>query len=361
MSIIDRYLTLEILKYFSIILFTVISLFLAVDFFEKIDNFLSAGVPLSRVILFFQFRVPFLIVKMTPVGLLLAILITFGLMSKHNELVALRSGGVSALYLLRSVLIIGLAFSALLFFMAEEVVPVTIDKANRIWTEDVKKATSVTAENKDIWIKEYRFIAHIKHYDRNNRTIAGITLYWFDEKFRLRRRVDAASGSYTDGKWALQNLMEQIRNEGAGDPGYTVKVLDRLEVSLDFVPEDLKQVVKKSDEMNFMELLAYIRDVEHEGYDARAYRVDLYAKIAFPLVCLILAILAVGFGLRRRAGETLSVSVAYGIGVTFLYWVFYSFCLTLGYSGVLPSFIAAWAANFVFFSLGLLLLLNVDY
>jgi lipopolysaccharide export system permease protein len=361
MSIIDRYLTLEILKYFSIILFTVVFIFLAVDFFEKIDNFISAGVPLSRIIIFFQFRVPFLIVKMTPVGLLLAILITFGLMSKHNELVALRSGGVSALYLLRSVLTIGLAASALLFFMAEEVVPITIDKANRIWTEEVKKTASMATENKNIWIKEHRFIAHIKHYDRNRRTIAGITLYWFDEKFRLRRRVDAASGSYAGGNWVLQNLMEQVRNDNTEDPGYTVKVLDRLEVSLAFAPEDLKQVVKKSEEMNFMELLDYIRAVEDEGYDATAYRVDLYAKIAFPLVCLILAILAVGFGLRRRAGETLSVSVAYGIGVTFLYWVFYSFCLTLGYGGVLPSFVAAWAADVVFFSLGLYLLLIVDY
>ena len=114
MSIISKYLTEEIFKYFAIILVTVICIFLAVDFFEKIDNFIEAGLPFSKTISFFQFRIPFIIAQIAPVCILLAVLIVFGLMNKNNEIIALKSSGVSVYFFLRPVLSIGLLFSVFL-------------------------------------------------------------------------------------------------------------------------------------------------------------------------------------------------------------------------------------------------------
>ena len=48
------------------------------------------------------------------------------------------------------------------------------------------------------------------------------------------------------------------------------------------------------------------------------------------------------------------------LGIAFLYWVFFSFCLSLGYGELLPPFIAAWAANLIFSSIALVLLLNAE-
>lgn len=363
MSIIDRYITREILKFFSIILITIISIFLVVDFFEKIDNFIDAGLPFTRVLIFFQFRVPFVIAQIAPVGFLLAIMIVFGLMNKNNELLALRSGGVSAYYLLRTMIAIAFVFSIFLFFLSDLIVPITINKSNRIWLEEVKKKSAVTSSEKNIWIKGHRSLSHIRYYNQANKTISGVTLYYFDEQFRLQRRVDAKSGEFRDGQWRFQNLMEQNRASGEDEQNFAVKFYEERVEPFEFLPEELKRVAKKSEEMNFMELLTYIRAVEAEGYDATNYRVDLHAKLAFSIVGLILSLLAAGYGLKRksRGSQGLSVSIAYGIGITFLYWISYSFCLSLGYGGLLPPFIAAWTANFIFFGVGVLILMNVEY
>jgi lipopolysaccharide export system permease protein len=124
------------------------------------------------------------------------------------------------------------------------------------------------------------------------------------------------------------------------------------------LPEDIKRVVKKSEEMGFLELLAYIKNIENEGYDAYVYKVDLYAKLAFPFVSFIMCLVGAGIASRSKLKESLSVSIFYGICMAFFYWIFYSFCLSLGYGEMLPPFMAAWAANVVFFCLAILVFLN---
>jgi len=358
MSIIGKYLTLEILKFFAIILLMVISIFLAVDFFEKIDNFLEAGLPLFKILTFFQLRIPFIIAQIAPVGILLAVLIVFGLMNKNYELIAFKSSGISVYYFLKPVLTLAFILSILLFALADLIVPVTINQANKIWLGEVNKKSAVTSRAKNIWIKGHRSISHIRYYNSANQSISGITLYYFDKDFRLKRRVDAKTGYFENGKWILHQIMEQQLNQTAGD--YTIVFHSQRNESLEFLPDDLKRVAKKSEEMNFIELLEYIRDVESEGYDATSYRVDLHAKIAFPLICAILCLLATGIGARRKRREGLSFNIVYGIGLIFIYWIFYSFCLSLGYGGVLQPFLAAWVANFVFTCIGFFNLMNAD-
>ena len=90
MSTIDRYLTKEIFKYFAIVLMAAVGIYLAVDFFENADKFINAGLSVSRILLFFQLKIPLIIAQITPVGILLAVLIAFGMMNKNNEIVALK-------------------------------------------------------------------------------------------------------------------------------------------------------------------------------------------------------------------------------------------------------------------------------
>jgi lipopolysaccharide export system permease protein len=152
--------------------------------------------------------------------------------------------------------------------------------------------------------------------------------------------------------------MEQVFNQQTG--AYEVKFHDLVEEQLDFSPEDLQRVAKKSEEMSFKELLAYIRDIEAEGYDATPYRVDFHAKFALPVTCLIVALIGAGITLKRTSRYGLSVNIVLGIGVVFLYWIVHSFCMSLGYGGVLPPLIAAWASNFIFACLAGFSLLNAE-
>lgn len=358
MSIISKYLSREIARYFLVVLAMVVGIYVVVDFLEKIDDFMEAGLPFSKTLSFLIFKIPFIIAQITPVAILLSILIVFGLMSKYNEIVALRSSGTSTYQLLRPALTIGIILSVLLFFVSEILVPITMGKANRIWLTEVRRDTAITSREKNIWIKGNRLISHISFYNHRTQTLYGVTLNYFDDEFRLTKRIDASKGVFQGGQWVLEDAMvQQLKPD---DEVYSIRLHDRWIESLDLLPDDLKRVVKKSEEMGFAELHDYIAKVESEGYDASLYRVDLHAKIAFPVVCIVMVLIGTGIAIRGRLKEGLPVSISYGIGVAFLYHVFHSFCISLGYAEVLPPIIAAWSANLIFSCLGSFILLNAE-
>jgi lipopolysaccharide export system permease protein len=284
--------------------------------------------------------------------------VVFGLMNRNNEILALRSGGVSVYMLLKPLLAIGLVFSILLFLFSEVVVPLTAARANRIWMQDVKNKSAVISREKNIWIRGDRSFVHIKYFNPVSEIVYGVTLHFFDEKFTLTRRVDAKMGGFADGRWMLKNLMEQVLNPKTGE--YHTAFLEEKEEIFDFAPEELGRVAKKSEEMNFRELSSYIQKINSEGYDASAYEVDLHAKIAFPFVCIVLCFAGAGISLRLKTADGIGAGVAFGIGAAFLYWTFYSFCLSLGYGEMLPPFVAAWTANAAFVCYTAIALLNAD-
>jgi len=170
------------------------------------------------------------------------------------------------------------------------------------------------------------------------------------------RRLDAAKGVYKEGLWVFYDIIEQ--RLGGNNNGIILR--EELIEKLDFSPEDLGKVAVKSEAMNVTELYDYIRKIEFEGYDATKYRVDFYAKLAFPFVCIIMCIVGTGIALRLKAKESLPVSIVYGIGTVFFYWIFYSFCLSLGEGGVLNPLISALIPNLIFLCFGVFTLLHAE-
>jgi len=358
MSIIAKYLVREILKYIGFVLVAVTVLYMVVDFFDRIDNFVDADLATSRIIQYLLLQIPLIIIRISPVGVLLAILITLGLMNRNNEILALKSCGLNPGSFLRPILVIGIVAGIGLFVISEVIVPVTSSKANLIWQVEVKKGAAVATREKNIWISGQRSIAFISYFNPRTKNISGVSLNFFDGHFNLVRRLDAKSGQFEFGGWQLFDIMEQIH-----DPKTFSQRVEFHDIGfepLDFRPEDLQRAAKKSEEMNVVELFDYVNAVESEGYDATPYRVDLQAKFALPVACIILSMIAPAIALKRGRRLNLAVGIALGIGIVFVYWVFYSFCLSLGYGGIVPPPVAAWAANLVFACLGLFGVLSIE-
>lgn len=358
MTILNRYITREILVCFAIILVAVLSIYLAIDFIEKIDNFMEAGVHAIRCLVYLLYKLPFIIVQIAPVGFLLSILVALGLMSKNNEVIALKSCGVGKDRLLKPSMVLGLLFCGGLFVVAEMVVPVFMVKANQIWLQEVRKKNIYASRTNDIWMRAARQIVHIKQYVPEERRVIGITIYAFDDDFRMIKRVDAESGMFADGQWQLDDAVLQVFDDDAGVRQLHMHTM--LTSDIDLNPNDLAEASRRSDEMGLAELGRYIDKVEREGYGATRYRVDYQSKIAAPFVCIFLSMLGVGIALRGKLREGMPVSITYGLGIAFLYWIFNSFCMALGYAEILPPMMAAWTANLVFFCASGFLLLNVN-
>lgn len=348
----------EVFKFFGIVLAMVIGIFIAVDYMGNMDEFIKSGISLTRALRYVLLKIPFMTVLFIPVCILISVLIAFGLMSKHNEILALKTCGISIYYLLKPILLVGFISGILIFSISEIIVPATMSEANRIKMVEIRKKSLVRSKEKNIWIKGNRLITHIKYYNPSGKTIFGITMNFFDKDFKLIKRIDAKKGIFKEGKWFLFKLMEQTLDKGSG--GYLVTFHDEKAGQLDLLPEDLKRVAKKSEEMSFRELFAYVKKVEKEGYDAAAFRVDLHAKTAFPFICIIMGLIGTGIAARAKISKGIAVGITIGIGMAFLYWIIYSFCLSLGYGEMLPPVIAAWTTNLIFLCVGILTIQHAE-
>ena len=358
MLIIHRYIFKEITKFIALVLTMVVSIYLIVDYFERVDNRMEAGFSFSKALTYFIFKIPFIITQILPLCILLGVLSVFGIMTKRNEMTALKASGISPFMFLKPIWLMGLICAVLMLILGEYIVPLSVEKSNFIWLKDVKHKSAVISKEKNIWLKEGHTITNIKYYNKIEKAVYGITIYFFDQQFQLKRRIDAFKGVYHDYHWKLFTVMEQVLNPVSGD--YKIKYFDQRMQDLKLEPTDFNKVVKKAEEMNFKELYEYIRKIEAEGYDATTYRVDLYGKTAQPLICLIISLVGAGIALRLKSKDSLPMSITYGLGASFLFFLLFSFCMSMGYGGMLPPLAASQTANLLFTCLAAVLLLNIE-
>jgi len=122
-------------------------------------------------------------------------------------------------------------------------------------------------------------------------------------------------------------------------------------------PSYFKKESLQSQEMNFSQLDRYIRDLRQSGFDTMRLRVALWHKLAYPLVAIVMAVLAIPFALSMgRRGSLTGIAVA--IAVALAYWVVDGLFGAMGNVNYLPAPLAAWSSDVLFGLTGGYLLLR---
>ncbi len=351
-----KYWLKEFIKFFFIIQVIILVLFVFIDYLSRMERFLKSEISMLGAFNYVLLKIPFMFVQLTPAGILLAAIVVFGLMNRNNELLAIRSSGINAYFLIKPATGIALFFSFAMFFLGETLIPASMSKVFEIENTVIRKKHNMSVAREDIWIKSENRLIHINYYDPVQKSVSGVSITSLGENFALESRVDAKKGYYIEGEWVLENIIEQIHSKDSMD--YDVKTYKKKNIPLTFKPDDLSAVSKRSEEMSFSELRKYVKKVKEEGYDATTYEVDLNGKIAFPFICIIMVLTGAATGMRSFAKENLPATVALGVVIAFTYWIIYGFCISLGYGHVLPPFISTWITNLFFFSLGALYLMH---
>jgi len=357
MKIVDRYLINEYLRNLLFTTLSLISLFLIVDFFEKFRMFLSNHATYGQMGSYFFFRLPMIISQILPAAILLASLVTCGYLSRHSEITAMKANGISLYRIAFPILTIAVLTSLLIFFLSEWVTPHTNDKAENIRMVEVQKRPSVGSFKQDqIWYRGQKGIYNFRLFDARTNTLQGITIHYLDREMKLVMRLDAERGEWTEGRWLFHNVLV-TRFDDSEFP-----VLSRTKqqaVDLPERPSDFQEVQKDVEVMGYFELKRYIRKLQSDGYDATRYVVDLHGKIAFSLVSIILAVIGFSFSLRSERSGGIAQGIGAGLVIGFSYWIVYAFGMSLGRSGTLPPFIAAWFANILFGAASIFLIRRV--
>jgi lipopolysaccharide export system permease protein len=349
----DRYILREFVKTFSLIVLSLVCLYLIVDFFERIRMFLSNDATASQMASYFIFTIPMILSQMIPVTFLLSTLLTFGLLSKNSEITAMKANGVSLYRISMPVIVLSLFVCIFAFLLAEFITPYTNQKAKQIKLVEVQKRKKLGSfKENQTWYRGEEGIYNFTLFDPEKATLKGVKINFLDRDMNLTRRIDAKEALWNDGTWLFKDLV--ITTFPEGDFPVLERVSSRI-IDLPEKPADFTAVQKDTEEMGFWELRKFIEKIRSEGYDTTQYMTDLYGKIAFPLVSLILAFLGVAFSLKSERSGGVAQGVGTGIVIGFSYWIVFAFSVSLGHAGTLPPFIAAWSANIILGGAALLL------
>lgn len=355
-TILTKYILRELIKIFVIALGAFVMIYILVDFFERIDNFIEAGAKLHLMFFYILFKLPLVVDQMTPVAVLMSTIISLGLLARSNEIVALKASGVSPLRIVFPMLFFAAFVSMISFANNESVMPYANRRYNSIWKTHVqKKAPEFVSKYESIWYRGDGSIYTIRTFDVNAETLFGITVNQFDSSFATTKRIQAKRAEWTNGRWLF---FDGTIKKKTADGTYAVSTFSERTFPLKETPEDFKKGVKPSDEMGFRELARYARKIENEGYSARTYWVDMHVKLAFPCISLIMSLVGTSLALRKEKGRGAASGIGIGFIIVALYLVTFELFKTLGYTAIVPPAVAAWGSNILFGAIGTCLIIG---
>lgn len=363
MSILTRYMLREILKVFCLCLAGLMTVYLVVDFFEKIRRFIKHNAEPQEMALYFLYVAPHVAYQIAPVAVLMATLLSLGAFLKNNEITAMRSCGVN----LGRIAVPYLGFSAaaawVMLVLSALVVPSSLVRAEYVRTVLIEgKTPHRPFTSKRTWLQAGdQTLINIRSIAPNGGTLQGVSLYQLGARFELSQLTEAEEARYTERGWVLRAGVQRTLFP---DGRFMTRRFEERPLSLSHIPEDFNTWLSvKSQEMTLSELGAYAERLRRDGYSFARFLTDYHSRVAFPFVCVVMGI--VGFALTLRQTGTRGIGMARGIGqallIAFLYWTTHSVAVALGRSGVLMPVIAGWFANALFLSFGGYLLLRVRY
>ena len=353
MKIIDRYILKEFFLFLLMIMSLFVTLFIIIDFFERLKLFLNNNASLSQMGSFIFYQIPMIVSLTLPVAVLIATLITLSTFSRNSELTAMKANGISIYRIASPVFLSAVVISFFLFFFSEWVTPIANQKADHIKYVEIKKQQARGSfKQSQIWYRGTDGIYNFNLYDQKTGTIQGVSLYFMTQDFRLRMQISAEKAVWEKNHWLGQNV-QVISFSADGLPD--IKKHERMPLPIRETPVDFEAVQKSPDKMGYFELKTYIDKLDEEGTDVNAYLTDLHAKLAFAFVTLILTAIGVIFSVHAERSGGVARSIGLGIVIGFSYWIVHAFSVSLGRSGTIAPLPAAWAANAVFVILALVL------
>ncbi|ORJ59533.1 LPS export ABC transporter permease LptG [Geothermobacter hydrogeniphilus] len=357
MRLLDRYLLKNYVRIFALALAAFGGIYLLVEFFEKVDDFLEHKAAINLYLAYFFWKIPIILKDITPLAVLLATFLTLGGLSRHGELTAMRACGIGLVRISRPLVLAALTVSLLLLVGGDLVTPLAAHKTEYIMRTEVSGQPPLAMKRDSLWFREGRNIIFIRLAEPKKNQLQGVTIYEMDQNFHLRRRLDAKKAYYdASAGWILEYVKIHDFSGERNLKNFSAKKL--LPYPLQKKPENFNAAVRRNDEARLQDLYRQVRQLEAEGYDATRARVDLQARIATPFTCLVMAFLGIPFALQRGRASNLALGIGISIAIGISYFLLQATLLAFGYAGALPPWLAAWSGNLLVGMLGTWMLLN---
>ena len=359
-QLLDVYLLRSFIYYFALLTVGFILLFEVFTFFELLDDVAQHRTGLVEVTQYFLYLACYLFYQLAPLAALVSVLVTLGVMTKNNELVAFKASGLSLYRIAFPLMLTGIFLAGALLVLDDTYLPYANQRQDALRNQIKGRPAQTYYQPSRQWIfGEGAKIYNYELFDPDHELFGGLNVFELDPgTFEIRRRIYAARAHWDgqQGIWILESGW--IRDFDQGHISHYTPFRANALNELNEPPSYFNREVRQSYQMTWWELERYIGDLRQAGFDVARLSVQLQKKLSFPLVAPIIILLAIPFsilvGTRGAVG-----GLALGVGIAIVYWAASALTEAMGAVGQLPPLLAAWAPDTVFGFLGLYFFLKM--
>jgi lipopolysaccharide export system permease protein len=343
MSLLSRHLLRQNLFLLLLICGVGLGVYVFIDLFDRLDNFLQAGVGVASMAAFVLYRLPFILAQIFPAVFLIALLLQLGLMLRSRELMALEACAVSPGTVSRSVL--GYAFILCLaqLFFSEALGVSGYRAAERVWNEEVRNRQIENRTLSDIWFRDANRIVHMAEVSPAKKTGKGLTVHVLDPQNAggIAEIIRAESFEAGSGPWVLSGVKRVI------PATFAEEKLARMELSLNTDVHGFLVIDPKTslEALPLWQLGSEIRRLEDSGSNIERLQTAWHMKLAYAGSVLVMALIALAV---VSLCCSLYIIIPAGLVTTFCYYGVFVLCASAGEKGLVPPMLAAWGGNIFF-------------
>ncbi len=358
--LLDDYVLRDYVINFGLIVGSLVVLSLIFTVFELLGDILRNQVSPWIVGEYLLNVTPYFLYNTAQYGVLLAVLITLGLMERSNEMTALKATGISIYRVIVPVLLAGSIVAVALFLSDQFYLPHANKRQDALLNKIKGRPAQTYLNPSRKWIfGQHGTIYYYQLFDSDRNQFGDLSVFQFNPStFQLVNRIYADRAHWEDrlDRWVLEEGWQRsFQNSAIGD-------YKKFDVSTFNVvsepPPYFKKEVKQSLEMNYEQLSRYIHDLQQSGFEVVRLKVQLYKKLAFPVITFVMGVLAIPFALSAGKRGALA-GVATAIGVAVVYSLVSGLFEAMGNISQLPPVLAAWAPDVIFAFVGGYLILKV--
>ena len=358
-KLVDKYILKQVIEMFLMGVAVFTSIIFASDTFITLIKQISLfGIPFNVAFIMIILNLPQVIVMTTPMGVLLATVMTLNNLSLKSEITVMKACGIGLNRIAKPIFLFAIVMSVLSFFINETVVPITTRQSKdlALWSLGQKnipegKQNFVFKELKDGGIlKRLFYVGYCEDKTLHNITVLDTTK---DDTIQI---LQADEGKTSPEGWNFQKgAVYTVNNQG--------KVLNTtlfdssvVQFGLDLSDELNDNLAK---EMNFTKLLKFLnknKDIKDRNY----LLIELFDKLALPLTTIAFVLIGVPLAItppRVRYNR----GFLFSIFIIFAYYLIRALSISFGEEGNIPAFLAAWMPNIVLTILGVWLYYRKAY
>jgi LPS export ABC transporter permease LptF len=346
MKIINRYLASEFLPKFFTALLVFTSILLMDQIFDLVDLLLNKGVGIFNTTKLFIYILPSLFMFTVPMSILAATVLLFARLNEDNEIIAIRTAGITTITIIKPIIIISFFLSLIMFYFNSTLVPQANFRFKKLYYQILFKNPVMQFSEKN-FVQLQNYDIYIKKISKDN-ILNNILIYKWEEGLPTITSAETAEMVIAEGRGILFRLNNgKILQENINKIGeFSVCNFHNNEMILE-IDQNTNIFANREGGMRELKSNELLEKIKTSAPNVKNFFLTEYhLRIVLACAGFIFIFVAAPISLfNKKRAKSFGITTI--IGIMFIYYLILIAGTTLGQRGFMAPIIALWIPNLV--------------